>query len=301
MTVAPCAAASPMKPPLATLSGVAAIVLWSAAVALTRSLSETLGIYGAGAAIYATSGCLVWLAFGRPRVRGQSALYLWGCGGLFVVYGVSLALALGLAADRRQALDLGLINYLWPSLTLALAVPIHRLRVGWWLWPGVIVAFGGVAWATGGGLSLDGLAANIAGNPLAYALALTAAVAWALYSNLVRLADPKEGALALFLLASALVMAPMALLEPAPAVVSPATLGELAVMGASTALAYMGWDVAMKRGDATLVAVLSYFTPLLSVLISALWLDTTPTPSFWMGTGLVVAGSLLCWTASRRA
>ncbi|ACR67986.1 hypothetical protein ACS33_00545 [Edwardsiella ictaluri] len=56
----------------------------------------------------------------------------------------------------------------------------------------------------------------------------------------------------------------------------------------------------MKRGNATLVVALSYFTPLLSIAIAVLWL-AAPTPTkLWPGVLLVVTGSLLCWSPRRR-
>ena len=53
---------------LPTLYGIIAILLWSMSVALTRGLSETLGPFGAGAAIYSVSGILVWLVAVRSSL-----------------------------------------------------------------------------------------------------------------------------------------------------------------------------------------------------------------------------------------
>jgi hypothetical protein len=39
---------------------------------------------------------------------------------LFVTYEICLALALGYAATRHQAIEVGMVNYLWPSLTICL-------------------------------------------------------------------------------------------------------------------------------------------------------------------------------------
>lgn len=288
----------------ATLLGVVAILLWSMSVALTRSLAEALGPTGAGAAIYTLSGILVWLVAGKPRLRGQHPAYLYGCGLLFVIYMMSFALAIGLANSRQQTLELGLINYLWPSLTLLFAVPLLGLRVRWWLWPGVLIAFGGVVWVVSNGdiLSLREFSANIARNPLAYGLAFSAAFAWALYSNLLRRYCGPRGALPLFLLATGACLWLLFLFQPPGEFrLSPGAGAELLLMGSTTALAYLCWDNAMKKGNATLVAALSYFTPLLSTLIAGLWLRTLPSAAFWPGVGMVVAGSLLCWSASRAA
>lgn len=287
----------------ATLLGVVAILLWSMSVALTRSLAEALGAFGAGASIYTVSGILVWLVSGRPLLRGQHPIYLYGCGLLFVIYMVCFALAIGLADSHQQTLELGLINYLWPSLTLLFAVPLLGLRVRWWLWPGVALAFCGVVWVVSNGdiFSLHGFVDNLARNAVAYGLAFLAAFSWALYSNLLRrYSGGRRGALPLFLLVTALCLWVMFLFQPLQVFRFSLSSGlELLLMGSTTALAYLCWDSAMKKGNATLVAALSYFTPLLSTLIAGLWLNTLPSPAFWPGVAMVVAGSLLCWSASR--
>lgn len=87
----------------ATLFGVVAILLWSMSVALTRSLSESLGPFGAAASIYTVSGIMVWMAGGKPSLRGESAAYLIICGLLFIFYMVAFSLAIGLAHSPANA------------------------------------------------------------------------------------------------------------------------------------------------------------------------------------------------------
>jgi drug/metabolite transporter (DMT)-like permease len=215
---------------------------------------------------------------------------------------VAFSLAIGLAHSRQQTLELGLINYLWPSLTLLFAVPLLKLKVRWWMWPGAALAFAGVLWAISGGHGLDiqQLIRNVRGNPVAYTLAFGAAVAWALYSNLVRLWSKGKGVLPLFLLATGAVLWALYFMYSSTRIsLTWPAITELLAMGAITAISYQCWDIAMKKGNATLVAALSYFTPLSAIFIAGLWLHTLPGASFWPGVGMVVAGSLLCWTASR--
>ncbi|AKJ41452.1 aromatic amino acid DMT transporter YddG [Pragia fontium] len=289
---------------IGTLSGIIAILLWSMSVALTRSISEVLGPFGAGAAIYSVSGILVLCVTGLPKLQEQRPAYIWGCGSLFVIYMVCFALAIGMATDRAQALEIGLINYLWPSLTLALALPLLNIKARWWLCPGIILAFAGVVWVvSGGALNLSEFVTHAGQNPLAYLLAATAAISWALYSNLVRIYCRGKGALPLFLLVtSACLWLMTALFSHMPDTLpSSNTLLELLLMGATTAVAYVCWDKAMRQGNVTLVAALSYFTPLFSILMASLWLSTWPGSAFWSGVALVIIGSLLCWSASPKA
>src|SRR6218665_523470 len=106
----------------ATWTGLVAIVIWGASVGMMRSITEALGPVAGGAAVFTLSGLLAWRVVGVPSLRAMHPAYLWLAGGLFVVYEICFALSLGLAHDRAQALELGMLNYLWPSLTILLAV-----------------------------------------------------------------------------------------------------------------------------------------------------------------------------------
>lgn len=65
-----------------------------------------------------------------------------------------------------------------------------------------------------------------------------------------------------------------------------------------TTLAYTAWTHGVNHGNLTLMATASYFTPLLSVLLSSLILEMTLGLSFWGGAALVTLGSLICWRAT---
>lgn len=74
---------------------------------------------------------------------------------------------------------------------------------------------------------------------------------------------------------------------------------ELLVAGSAMAAGYALWNIGVLRGNLTLLATASYFTPVLSTLFAALWLSTRLTTAFWQGVLMVTAGSLLCWAATR--
>ncbi len=201
---------------LPTVLGILAVLFWSMTVALGREIIENLGPLTAGAAVYLIGGavCCLPLLLRPERLRQILRLpraYLFGCGGLVVFYTLCFFLALGLAADHAQVVEVGLINYLWPALTLLLAVPIlgDRARIG--LVPGVLIALAGiglVSAAQGPVLSWPAFLGDLRSNAAPYLLAFAAAVAWALYSNLSRrwAGDANCGAMNLFLLASGLVL-----------------------------------------------------------------------------------------------
>ncbi len=287
-----------------TLLGLAAILLWSATVALARSLSERVGPLTAGAAVYLAAGLLLsGLAFLRvgsfAQVRRLPPLYLYGCGALFVIYTAALFLALGLSADRRQTLEVGLLNYLWPALTLLFSLPLLGKRAGALLIPGTILALLGVVLVVrpGDSLSWGSFARNARGNPAAYALGLGAAIAWALYSNLARRWGKGGGgsAVMVFALGAGALFLLLRPLFPEEGRWSPAAAAEAAFLSGGTALAYLFWDIAMRRGDLVLVASCSYLTPFFSTVVSCLYLGVLPGLGVWLGCLLIIAGSLVSW------
>lgn len=106
----------------ATLIGLVAIVLWSTMVGLIRGVSEGLGPVGGAAMIYSLSGLLLIFTVGLPDIRRFPGRYLIAGSVLFVSYEICTALSLGYAATRHQAIEVGMVNYLWPSLTILFAI-----------------------------------------------------------------------------------------------------------------------------------------------------------------------------------
>lgn len=289
-----------------TMLGLTAIVLWSATVALARSMAEAIGPLAAGAAVYCLAGLLLAGAFLAKRhsfaaVRQLPARYVFGCGALFVLYTLTLFEALGLAVNRTQSIEIALLNYLWPALTLLFSVPILGNRASWWLLPGTALAFSGVVvGVTQGAISWNAFASNLVGNPVAYGLGALAGVTWGLYSNLTRRwGTPGGGAVWLFTLATGLAFGIGVTFHPISAAWSVRVLAEIGCLGLATATAYVCWDRAMREGDLALVGACSYFTPLLSTAVSCLYLRVWPSPSLWIACVCVIAGSLLSWRSIR--
>ena len=287
-----------------TLYGLVAILLWSATVALARSLTEQLGPLTATAAVYLTGGfsCLVqrWLTDGRlPSPEHIPHRYLLGCGSLFLLYVFSLFQAVGLAADRHQVLEIGMVNYLWPPCTILFSLLLLGNRARLWLAPGILLALLGVflVLSQGTGISWTSFRTNVSANPRAYGLALVAAFSWGLYSNLTRRWTESQGSggIPFFMLATGLLLLLFRLLTPEASVWNLRSILEVLFMGMALATAYICWEVAMRRGDVVLVAACSYFTPFLSTLVSCLYLQVMAGPRLWIGCTALVAGSLLSW------
>lgn len=293
--------------PRYSVLGLVAILLWSTTIAFSRSLTEQLGTLTAAFWIYSLAGLVgmvaaVWQAGDGSRnvlskMLRLPRLYLLGCGALFVIYIAALYLAVGSASNRTQVIAVGLLNYLWPGLSLVFSVPILKRKASPWLAAGVLLALAGVWLATAGGSGSTLQAFISEGSLVPYSLALLAAASWGLYSNLSRRwgGDEEGGAVPLFLLASGLVLGLLRLVTPETTTWSTRALLELSYMALLPGmLAYVLWDVAVRKGNLILVASLSYLTPLLSTLFSILVLGVQSGPGLWFGALLVVAGALIC-------
>jgi drug/metabolite transporter (DMT)-like permease len=291
-----------MTPQRATLTGLLAIMLWSTSVGLIRSLTEALGPIGGAAMIYSTSTLCLVAFYGLPRIKTLPKVYLFAGGAMFVCYEIFLSLSIGLADSRMQAIEIGMINYLWPSLTIFFSLFINQQKSRFLLWPGLALALGGIVWIMKGDSNWtpELLWNNILANPLAYSLAFSAALTWALYCNITKRYGQGKSGVSLFFFVSSLVLWIQYSFstEGTISLTLPSSL-QLIFMGASTALAYSAWNIGIQHGNLTLLAAASYFTPVLSTLLAALWLNITPAMSFWQGVAMVTAGSLLCWYATR--
>jgi drug/metabolite transporter (DMT)-like permease len=287
-----------------TLLGLLAVLLWSSTVALARSISEQVGPLTAGASVYVTGGLVlaVSLSFEKgsfSKLCNLPHTYLFGCGALFLAYTAALFLALGLATGREQAIEVGLVNYLWPALTILLSLVILSKQAHFGLIPGTLLALVGVVLVLtqGSSVSWQSLSANLAGNPVAYALGLVAAISWALYSNLTRrwTTPDSAGGVPLFVMASGLVFWIARLLCPEDSGWSVRVVVEIAFLGVATALAYLFWDVAMRKGDVVLVVSCSYLTPFLATVAGCIYLWVVPGVKLWLGCFLIIGGSFLSW------
>jgi drug/metabolite transporter (DMT)-like permease len=289
---------------MATAGGFFAILLWSTTIAVARSLSEQLGPVTAAASVYgvAAAVALARLAIrdaNRSHIRRLPPNYLIGCGTLFIAYMLCFYLAIGLGADRQQVLEIGLLNYLWPALTLLLSVVLLRKKATLLLVPGTVLALLGVflVLTHGADLSWRSWVRHIGANPAAYSLGLAAAVAWAFYSVLACkwAGGVAAGGVDLFLPATAVVLIAICFGVHEPREWGMRSVGEAIFLGIATYAAYGLWDAAMRTGDLVLVAAGSYMTPFFSTMASCLYLAVVPGLSLWLGCGMLIAGSLLSW------
>jgi drug/metabolite transporter (DMT)-like permease len=239
---------------------------------------------------------------GIPKLSYFSPKYLILGGAMFVCYEIFLALALGYSNSRAQAIEVSIVNYLWPALTVLFAVLSSNKKPSWLLYPAVTLAFLGVAWTVSGdnGLSVQQIIDNVNSNPLVYFMALTGAVIWAVYCNLTQKQQSKHNAITLFFIATAVSLWVKFLVTDQPAMTfSWSAMGYLLASAALMAGGYGLWNIAIVGGNMVFLATLSYFTPIFSALFSSVILGVTLSQSFWHGVMMVTVGSLLCWLVTK--
>jgi drug/metabolite transporter (DMT)-like permease len=222
---------------------------------------------------------------------------------LFLFYTVALYLAVELSKDREQLLEIALLNYLWPALTIVFSLPLLKQRASLWLVPGTVLALTGVFVVMTQGASFSWVSwwERVQCAPAVYLLALAAAISWALYSNLARRWSEAagDGAVELFIPVTGMVLLALRFTVSEPTVWNMPAVGEALALGTITALGYVLWEVAMRKGNLLFVVACSYFTPLLSTFVSSLYLKVSPNHRLWIGCLLLVLASLITWRSVR--
>lgn len=286
----------------ATLIGLVAIFLWSSIVGLIRSVSEHLGPTGGAAMMYSVASVFLLLSvgFGKPREFPRRYL-LWGSL-LFVAYELCLALSIGYAHTGRQAIEVGMVNYLWPTFTIVAAIAFNRQKANFLIVPGFVLSVVGIGWVLGGeqGFDLPGMLDNVRDNPLSYGLALAGALIWAGYCTVTaRIAGGKNGVTLFFMLVSVVLWLKYLAGGGVGMVFSAQAVVYLVLAAAAMGFGYAAWNVGILHGNVTVLAGASYFIPVLSAALSTLLLRTPLPLAFWQGAAMVCGGAVLCWLATR--
>lgn len=287
----------------ATLIGLIAVLLWSSIVGLIRSVSESLGATGGAAMMYSVASVFLLISIGFPKISEFPRRYLiWGSL-LFVSYELCLALSIGYSNTNRQAIEVGMVNYLWPALTMVAAILFNNQKSSWLVIPGFVIAILGICWVLGGeqGLDFASMLENIKDNPLSYGLAFIGALIWAAYCTLTaRIANGKNGVTLFFMLTALVLWVKYLVIGGAPMVFNLHAIIYLALAAAAMGFGYAAWNVGILHGNVTILAGASYFIPVFSAALAAIVLHTPLSMSFWQGAAMVCIGSVLCWLATRQ-
>ncbi|MGF1697812.1 aromatic amino acid DMT transporter YddG [Vibrio kyushuensis] len=285
-----------------TMCGIAAIFLWSCLIGLARTVAEDFGPIGGAALLYTVASLFLVLVMGVPKLGRFSPRYVLIGSVLFVSYEICLALALGMANDRHQALEMAVINYLWPALTVLLAVVVSKKKTHGLVYPGIFIALFGVVWAVigDGDFTVAQLMSNVATNPATYSMAFIGAFIWAIYCNVTKRLANGQNAIVIFFILTAVTLWIQYFVsdEQGMEFTVPASFN-LLLAGMVIGGGYALWNFAILKGNMVLLASLSYFTPVMSTLIASYILNVSLTSTFWQGVAMVTAGSLICWWYTR--
>ena len=275
----------------ATAVGSVAIVLWASLALMatgTRALPpfQTVAIAFALAFLFSLSKWLVRREDIGGHLRQPGAVWLVGVGGLFGYHFFYFQ-----AFKAAPAVEVNLINYLWPLLIVLFSAMLPGERLRWWHVAGAVLGLIGTLLLVteGGRFSFR------AEYTLGYASALACAVTWSAYSVISRRfgAVPTD-TVGGFCGATAVLAALCHLLFERT--VAPST-GEwlvLLLMGAGPmGLAFFVWDVGMKRGNIKALGGLSYSAPLLSTLLLLLAGRARATVELGLACLFIVGGAVL--------
>jgi drug/metabolite transporter (DMT)-like permease len=287
----------------ATLIGLVAVVLWSGIVGLIRGVSEGLGATAGAATMYTVASAILLVSVGFPKLSTFPRRYLlWGSL-LFVAYELCLSLSIGYASNGRQAVEVGMVNYLWPTFTLTAAILFNRQRSNLLIFPGFILSIVGIGWVLGGdqGFDVAEMLVNVETNPLSFGLAFAGALIWAAYCTVTaRIANGSNGVTLFFMLASVTLWAKYAINGGGAMEFDLRTIVYVVLAASAIGFGYAAWNVGILRGNVTILAGASYFIPVFSSALAAKLLRSPLPFAFWQGAIMVVTGSILCWMATRQ-
>ncbi len=254
--------------------------------------------------LYCVATTCVFFIVGLPDFHRIDKRYLYFGIPTANLSSLTFCLAIFTSSGGAQTMEVGMVNYLWPSLTILFAVLFNGVRTRWWLYPGLLVAFGGIIVILSGdkGFSVTEFVARFAENPVSYLLALVAAVTWAGYSSMTRAWGKGINPSTIIFAVDTLLFLVLWLLDIGAQPVAASAHGLMSVIfgGIAVGMAYVVWTLGMSKGNITVLAAASYFTPVLSCVFATFWIGAELNSSFWLGVVLVVVGSLLCWDATGR-
>lgn len=287
----------------ATLIGLIAIILWSFIVALIRIVSENFGTVGGAALMYTVASIFLLFSVGFPTIRHFPKKYLIIGAILFVAYEICLALSIGYASNSRQAIEVGMINYLWPTLTIIASILFNQQKTTWLVIPGFMISMIGITWVLGdeSGLNIYLMFANIQENPISYILAFVGAIIWSAYCVVTaKYAKGKNGITLFFMLVALTLWIQYAFVGTNEFNFTLKSTLYLLLAASALGFGYAAWNVGILHGNVMVLATASYFIPIFSAFFAAIMLNATLSLGFWQGVIMICVGSLCCFIATRK-
>lgn len=197
-----------MSKNLATLIGLSAILMWASMVGFVKHITTVIGPDVGITLIYSLSALLLLIIFRVPNFKLISKKYLILGAILFIAYELCFSFALAYSKTAQQAIEVSIVNYLWPSLTVLAFVIFKELKFNIFIILGLIISIFGITFIqTGNGdFSLGRVIDNFYSNPLSYILAFIGAIIWALYCVLTKKIGKGQNPISIFFIGVALTL-----------------------------------------------------------------------------------------------
>ncbi len=287
----------------ATLIGLIAPFMWGASVSLIRTIAENFGIAQGQFLLYIVAATALFFIVGVPKFDRIPWQYKTIGLATANLSSICFCLSLYFSDGGTQTMEVGMVNYLWPTLTIVFAIFFNGQKARWWIAPGAVLSFCGIYWILGNGhVDIESFVEHIKLNPVSYILALGSALTWSAFSSMTRAWSKGENLSTVVFFFDILIFGSFWAMGVggSPEIT---LFGVLNVVlgGLAMGFAYAAWTHGMSYGNITVLAIASYFTPVLSCLFASVWIGAELTLSFWQGVAMVVTGSLLCWHATKKA
>lgn len=287
----------------ATLIGLIAPLMWGASVSLIRTIAENFGIAQGQFLLYIVAATALFFIVGVPKFDRIPWQYKTIGLATANLSSICFCLSLYFSDGGTQTMEVGMVNYLWPTLTIIFAILFNGQKARWWIAPGAVLSFCGIYWILGNGqVAIGSFVEHIKLNPVSYILALGSALTWSAFSSMTRAWSKGENISTVVFFFDILIFGSFWAMGVggSPEIT---LFGVLNVVlgGLAMGVAYAAWTHGMSYGNITVLAIASYFTPVLSCLFASVWIGAELTMSFWQGVAMVVTGSLLCWHATKAA
>lgn len=283
-----------------TWLGLSSILIWASLVGIVKLVTEVLSAVQGVALIYTFSTVFIVAVTGLPQVSKMSKTYLLGCGALFVAYEILFLVSIALSQNRDQVMVIAMINYLWPPLMIVFSIIAKQLNYHWCVGIGFLLAILGLLLVVNPDiLNPDRLNLILEQNPIAYIFAFVGAFLWPIYSILTKKYAQGQNGVPLFFMVSVILLWLVHSVLNEPFILPSLQLWlVVAVLGGLIGIAYSNWNQSMQFGNMKILILATYFMPILSTIMSMLILGVYPQLSFWVGTGLVSLGAIICWRST---
>ncbi|MGV8955125.1 MAG: DMT family transporter [Cypionkella sp.] len=247
-----------------TAGGIATVFVWSLAapvIALATGMDPFLYVaWGDG--IGALTFVALWVVRRHNPLADLLAVPLWFYG--LGIIGISVHNLTWVAAlQQAPPLEATLIIYTWPLLVVVFTTMAKHQRFRWYHVLAGILGLSGIAvLLMGRGLDLGGF--HLMPGHL---WAVVSALSWSVFSA-VAATSPKRSNdyLGVVFLLSALINGAIWLFYRGAPLAPAQSLWIAGVAAAFFALGYAAWDFGMKHGNAQLIGVISFLTPVLSAV-----------------------------------